>query len=144
MYDDILLPTDGSSGTVTALDHALAVADSTDATVHVLYVVDKRHAMAAADDTKAEIRQSLEEEASRAVDEAAVRLQDEGVSCETTILEGIPHKTICDFAEDEDVDIVVMGTHGKTGPEQIATLGSTTERVVKNADAPVLVVDLSE
>jgi nucleotide-binding universal stress UspA family protein len=39
--------------------------------------------------------------------------------------------------------MIVMGTHGKTGPERIASLGSTTERVVKNSEMPVLVVNLS-
>lgn len=144
MYDDILLPTDGSSGTIKALEHALAIGTPNDATVHVLYVIDKRHAMAAPEETKDEIRQSQEVEANRAVDEAQVRIEDEGLACETAILEGIPHKTICEFATDEGIDLIVMGTHGKTGPEQIATLGSTTERVVKNCDVPVLVVDLSD
>lgn len=142
MYDRILLPTDGSSGTTEALDHAVTIAKDQDATVHVLYVLDKRHYMAASDDSTDEIRRSLEEEAERAIDDAQVRLEEEGVDCVTSQLEGVPHKTITDYAADEGMDLIVMGTHGKTGPERIATLGSTTERVVKNADEPVLVVEI--
>jgi len=142
MYETILLPTDGSSGTTEALEHALTIADDQDATVHVLYVLDKRHYMAASDDSKDEIRRSLEEEAERAIDDAEVRLEEEGIDCETSSIEGIPHKAITDYAADEGMDLVVMGTHGKTGPERLASLGSTTERVVKNSEKPVLVVEI--
>lgn len=142
MYERILLPTDGSSATVQALDHALSIAIPHEAAIHVLYVQDKRHYMAASDESKAEIIQSLELEADRAIDDARVRIEDEGVECTTAIREGIPHKTIVDYAASADIDLVVMGTHGKTGREQIATLGSTTERVVKTGEVPVLVVEL--
>lgn len=142
MYDDILLPTDGSGATTEALEHALSIAADKDATVHVLYVLDKRHFMAADEATTAEVRRSLEEEATHALDDAQVRIEDEGVNCETVSTEGIPHRTIVDYAEDEGMDLIVMGTHGKTGPERLEQLGSTTERVVKNADQPVLVVEI--
>lgn len=144
MYDDILLPTDGSSSTSEALDHAVSIAADKDATVHVLYVLDKRHFMAADDATTEEVRRSLEEEAERAIGDAEVRLRDEGVDCSTETREGIPHRTIVEYAEQEGMDMIVMGTHGKTGPERLGQLGSTTERVVKNADLPVLVVEIGE
>lgn len=142
MYDDILLPTDGSSATVQALEHALTIGADNDARIHVLYVLDKRHYLAAAEDTKEEIRRSLDEEADRALDDARIRIEEEGIECATSRREGVPHKTVVDYAETEDIDLVVMGTHGKTGKERVASLGSTTERVVKNSDRPVLVVEL--
>lgn len=142
MYDRILLPTDGSSNTTEALEHAVSIAADNDATVHVLYVVDRRHLMAASDETTDEIRQSLEEEAERALDDARVRLEEENIDYESVREEGIPHKTITAYADEQAADLVVMGTHGKTGRERVATLGSTTERVVKNADQPVMVVEI--
>ena len=142
MYDDILLPTDGSSGTVEALEHAITVASDQDARIHVIYVVDKRLYTAASDENKDEIRQSLEEEADIALDDARVRIEDEGIEVQTVREEGIPYTTITDYADSEDIDLVVMGTHGETGPERMVTLGSTTERVLKNASMPVLVVDI--
>jgi len=144
MYDRILLPTDGSSNTTEALEHACAIAADNDATVHVLYVVDRRHLMAASDGTTDEIRQSLEEESERALEDARVRLEEEDIDVEAVQKEGIPHKTITSYADEESVDMVVMGTHGKTGRERVATLGSTTERVVKNAEQPVLVVEIGD
>ncbi len=142
MYDEILLPTDGSTGTVDAMEHALTVAGDQDARIHVLYVLDKRLFTAADAENKDEIRQSLEEEAEVALDDARVRIEDEGIECTTTSIEGIPHREILGYADEAGLDLIVMGTHGKTGPERVANLGSTTERVVQNADLPVLVVDI--
>jgi nucleotide-binding universal stress UspA family protein len=143
MYTDLLLPTDGSPETAEVLDHALAIAGAHDATVHVLYVVDRRHHMAATEETKAEIRESLEEEAERATAEARSRIEAEGLTAVTVEREGVPHREIVAYA-DEHADIVVMGTHGKTGREQLVSLGSTTERVVERSDRPVLVVDIGD
>lgn len=142
MYDEILLPTDGSSGTTDALDHAVSVAADRDARVHALYVVDRRLYTAATGDSKAEVRRSLEEEAERALDDARLRIEDEGLACRTERREGIPHTAIADYVAAEEIDLVVMGTHGEAGRERVAALGSTTERVLKSADVPVLVVDI--
>jgi nucleotide-binding universal stress UspA family protein len=142
MYDGILLPTDGSSGTVEALEHALAIAAGRGATVHVLYVVESRLYRAADDDTKDDVRATLEEEGNRALEDARVRVEDAGLECVTERREGVPQKAIVEYATGAGIDLIVMGTHGKTGPERMASLGSTTERVVKNADQPVLVVDI--
>jgi len=141
MYTDLLLPTDGSPGTTDALVHALAIAEGHDATVHVLYVVDRRHQMAAPEETKTEIRSSLAAEGERALDGARRHIEDAGLAAETATREGIPHREIVAHAG-EHADIIVMGTHGKTGREQLASLGSTTERVVERSDQPVLVVDI--
>lgn len=142
MYDNILLPTDGISGTVDALDHAITVASDQDARIHVIYVLDKRLYTAASEDSKDEIRQSLEEEAEVALDDARVRIEDEGIECVTASEDGIPYTTITDYADSEDIDLVVMGSRGQTGPDRRVNLGSTTERVLKNASVPVLVVDI--
>lgn len=143
MYTDLLVPTDGSPGTAEVLDHALAIAGAHDATVHVLYVVDRRHYMAAPEETKAEIRASLTSEGEQALDDARSRVKAEGLDTVTAEQGGVPHREIVAYA-DEHADIVVMGTHGKTGRKQLASLGSTTERVVERSDQPVLVVDIGE
>lgn len=144
MYDRILVPTDGSKGTTRSLEHAAAIARDNDATVHVLYVVDQRLYRAASRDTKDEVIASLEEEGDHALDDAVTRLEENGADVATVRREGIPYKSILSYTEAEDIDLVVMGTHGRTGRDRIATLGSVTERVVKNADVPVLVVDIAE
>lgn len=144
MYDSILLPTDGSSGTTETLDHALPIARDNEAVVHVLYVVDQRRYRAAESDTKDEVRKSLEIEGDRALDDARTRLEENGLTVETSRREGIPHREIVDYTATEGIDLVAIGTHGRTGRDRVANLGSVTERVVKQVDTPVLVVDIGE
>lgn len=142
MYDRILVPTDGSSGTAESVDHAAAIARDNDAEVHVLYAVDQRQYRAAARDTKDEVIASLREEGQLAVDDATTWLADEGVDTVSEIREGIPYKTILEYADEAGIDLIVIGTHGRTGRDRRVALGSVTERVVKNANVPVLVVEI--
>ena len=144
MYDHILVPTDGSDGTTESIDHASAIARDNDATVHVLYVIDERLYRAASKDTKDEVIKSLEEEGDHAIDAAVARIEEHGVETVTHRQRGIPYKSILRYAGEEPVDLIVMGTHGRTGRDRVATLGSVTERVVKQAAVPVLVVDIDQ
>jgi nucleotide-binding universal stress UspA family protein len=144
MYDRILVPTDGSSGTAKTLDHACAIASDNDATVHALYVVDRRLFLAAEDDTKDDVRASLEDEGDAALDDARAAAEEAGVEVVTERRDGIPHRAIVDYAAEIDADLVAMGTHGRTGRDRLAALGSVTERVVETADRPVLVVNIDD
>jgi nucleotide-binding universal stress UspA family protein len=138
MYDDILFATDGSDAATTALDHAITAADAHGATLHVLSVADERLALAA-DDTEA-TRDALRERAQAAVDDAADTASGSGVHVETAVVDGVPFREILGYAESEDVGLVVVGTHGREGREKRVNMGSTAERVVNQADRPVLVV----
>lgn len=140
MYDDILVPTDGSDTVSETLAHALPIATDNDATVHGLYVVDTRITTAATDDTRTDLEESLESDGTAAI-EAIERAADEREIDVTTALErGIPSKTILEYADERDIDLIVIGTHGKSPREKIVSLGSVSERVVDNASIPVLVV----
>jgi nucleotide-binding universal stress UspA family protein len=140
MYDSVLVATDGSSGTTETLEHAVTIARDNDAVLHGLYVVDRRLFLAAEKDTQEEVRDSLVEEGEVALDDIVVRGEEAGLDIETTMEDGIPHKTITDYADSKGVDLVVMGTHGRTGRDRVANLGSVTERVVESSPVPVLVV----
>lgn len=141
-YDTVLLTTDGSKGSHETIDHAVSLARDNDATLHVLYVVDKRRYLAADKDTQDGVIQSLEEEGEHALDDAAVTAEEAGLDVVTEMRDGIPHKTILKYADEVDADVVTMGTHGRTGRDRVANLGSVTERVVKSADVPVFVVHI--
>ena len=142
MYDNVLVATDGSSGTTETLAHAVSIARDNDAVLHGLYVVDRRLVLAAEKDTQDDVRQSLEEEGEVALDDIAVGGEEAGLEVETRMEEGIPHKAIVDYAESAAIDLIVMGTHGRTGRDRVANLGSVTERVVENSPVPVLVVHI--
>jgi nucleotide-binding universal stress UspA family protein len=62
---------------------------------------------------------------------------------EGVVSSGTPHRAILDYVDEEDVDLVVMGTHGRTGLDRYL-LGSVTEKVVRLSDAPVITVRLSD
>jgi nucleotide-binding universal stress UspA family protein len=141
-YDDILVPTDGSKGSAQTLEHAVSIGRAHDATIHALYVIDQRRYLAASKDTQDELVQSLEEEGEVALDDAAVAADEAGLEVETEMRQGIPHKEILNAIEADGLDLVVMGTHGRTGRDRVANLGSVAERVVGNIDVPVMVVNI--
>ena len=143
MYDSILLPTDGSERAAAALDHAIGAVEAYDASLHVISVVDRRVVLAADAGDKSEVRTELADEAAEAVDGLAAQAEESGVSVTTATPEGVPYREILSYAESSDIDLLALGTHGRTGREKRLNLGSTTERVVKAADRPVLVVDIS-
>ena len=143
MYDSILLPTDGSERAAAALEHALGAVDAYGADLHVVSVVDQRVVLAADAAEKPDVEADLAEEAAEAVEKLAAEAEAAGVSVTTATPNGVPHREILSYADASDIDLVVMGTHGRTGREKRLNLGSTTERVVKAADRPVLVVDIS-
>lgn len=142
MYEKVLIATDGSPGTTETLEHAVAIARDNQAVLHGLYVVDRRLFLAAEKDTQDDVRQSLVEEGEVALDDISVRGEEAGLTVETEMIDGIPHKTITDYAEESAIDLVVMGTHGRTGRDRVANLGSVTERVVESSPVPVLVVHI--
>jgi nucleotide-binding universal stress UspA family protein len=143
MYDAILVPTDGSEGVDRTLEHALEMARNHDATIHALYVVDRRFELAAEEDRDDTIER-LSDRGERAVAAVAERAADAGVDVVTNVREGIPYKAIIEYAADAGVDVIAMGTHGRTGRDRLAHLGSVTERVVQNATVPVFVVNIGD
>lgn len=138
MYERILVPTDGSAATESAIDHAVGLARQYHATLHAVYVVDvgAYSSLEAGADVVAD---ELRSEGEAAVEAIAARAADVGVDVETAIETGIVHRAIVDYVADNDIDLVVMGTHGRTGVGRFL-LGSVAENVVRTAEAPVLTV----
>jgi nucleotide-binding universal stress UspA family protein len=142
MYDDILVPTDGSAGMTGVIDHAVSLAREHDATLHGLYVVDT----ASLTDMPLEatmdgVTQSLHQEGEMALEEFERRSGD--VPVDTGVVEGSPARDIVQAATDRGCDLVVMGTHGRSGVDRLL-LGSVAERVVRSSPVPVLTVRVSE
>ena len=139
-YTDVLVPTDGSEAAETAVDHAIAVAADNDATVHTVYVVDIRVTMAAEDGIRDELAEDLREEGDAAVERIADRAAEAGIPTEHHVLRGTPWKKILEYTEDAGIDLIVIGTAGKSPREKRMRLGSVSERVVDDATVPVLVI----
>ncbi len=82
---------------------------------------------------------SMEEQAATYLGKAAKTLEDEGVKVRKEVLCGNPAKEIIAFANSEDCDLVVMSTHGRSGPGKWVR-GSVADRVFKGVRAPVMMV----
>jgi nucleotide-binding universal stress UspA family protein len=135
VFEEILFPTDGSDGAAFAFEHVLDLAARHDATVHVLNVADTTQnglLKIRGDDVDA-----LEAEGDRIVREAAEQADEQGVDTVTDVVRGEPYREIVDYAEQHGLELIVMPTHGRRGLERFL-LGSTSERVVRRADVPVL------
>jgi nucleotide-binding universal stress UspA family protein len=136
MYDDVLVGVDGSDRAAAAFDRALDVATDHGARLHALYVADTTHDSVTV--VSGELVDTLETEGKRALDELIDR-----AATATPIVEGVvqgnPVEAIVAYADDEEIDLVVLGESGKSGVER-ALLGSTTEGVVRTARTPTLTV----
>ena len=138
MYENILLPTDGSDAMASVLEHAASLASVHDATLHALYVVNT----ASLNDLPMEsswqqLSHALEQEGTRALED--VEQVGEDVELVTEMREGSPGKEIVQYAKENDCDVIVMGTQGRSGLDRLL-LGSVAERVVRSSEVPVLTV----
>jgi nucleotide-binding universal stress UspA family protein len=136
-FDRILVPTDGSKPAEEAVNHAMEFARRYKAILHALYVVDRGAYASRPGFTWDELRDALEAGGRTVLEDVESRASESGVAAVTELRRGAPHRSIAEYADEHDVDLIAMGTHGRTG---IAgrIIGSVTERVLQAAPAPVL------
>jgi nucleotide-binding universal stress UspA family protein len=137
----ILVPIDGSPQADKALEHALEEFESDDITV--LNVIDPIEAGYTAQATVPGYSEEWFEQSKDAADalfEDAQAIADEhGIDLDTATEVGRPSPTIVDYAENQDFDHIVMGSHGRSGVTRIL-LGSVAENVVRRSPMPVTIV----
>jgi nucleotide-binding universal stress UspA family protein len=137
MYENILLPFDGSEDAAEVLHHAAEIAHWADATIRVLYVADTaRESVTVVEGGTVDV---LERKGQDIVEEAARTLETLGVSHRTDAVQGNPAPTIAEYAAEYDHDLVVMPTHGREGLSRYL-VGSVSEKVVRLSSVPVLSV----
>ncbi|MFB1063018.1 universal stress protein [Natrinema sp. H-ect4] len=151
MYERILVPTDGSNVAEAAVDQAIDIATKYDAEVHSLFVADTDAiAYGLGTEQVDRIRQGqfqgmteLREDAEAATGYVTDAAEAAGLTGHERHAGGQPHRMIADYAEDNDIDLIVIGSHGRSGVRR-ALLGSVTERVLRSTTVPVLVVDYDD
>ncbi|MFC6785557.1 universal stress protein [Halobaculum halobium] len=144
MYDRILVPTDGSDGVERAVRHAVDLAVQHGATVHALYVVNSAsYAGMPMESSWEGIDEMLRGDAESAVSLVEALGDDYDVPVETSVIDGSPSPEIVRYAEDNDCDLIVMGTHGRGGIDRLL-LGSVAEKVVRSSTVPVLTVRVAD
>ncbi|EHK01907.1 universal stress protein uspa-like protein [Candidatus Haloredivivus sp. G17] len=72
-------------------------------------------------------------------------MDQKGLASVTDVMEGIPHREINTYTEEnvKKVDLIIMGTHGRTGLDRVL-VGSNTEKIVRTSEVPVMTVGRSE
>jgi nucleotide-binding universal stress UspA family protein len=138
----VLVPTDFSEPSAVALRYGLAFAEAFKARLHVLHAVEDPYSYPWA----AEAYVNPQEILDRLLAEANTRLaalvtddQKKAHQIECVVRVGRPFVTVLDYAAEKEIDLIVMGTHGR-GALAHMLLGSVAEQVVRRAPCPVLTV----
>ncbi|MFC4360292.1 universal stress protein [Halobium salinum] len=143
MYDHILLSTDGTNASEEAESHAIELAATHDAVLHVLYVVDEDLVTSYSGDEYVDEAEGLEhglEELGRAtIDDVRTRAGEQGVEVVEALQHGQPTERIITYADENNIDLLVLGTKRRPA-EYRALLGSVTERVLRLTDRPATVI----
>jgi nucleotide-binding universal stress UspA family protein len=142
MFKHILVALDGSEGSRKALDIAVQLAKDQGARCTMCTVVDIVSAASsmtfATGDIVNEWIATLNQDARQIESEAIAKYADSGVTIDTHVLEGYPSSALLDVAKKTSADLIVMGSHGRTGLKRM-WLGSVAESVVREATIPVLI-----
>ncbi|MCW9077557.1 MAG: universal stress protein [Gammaproteobacteria bacterium] len=139
--DKVLFPTDFSTAADQAFESATFLADTHNAELILLHVVDQvsgfdQYEILAL--TPIEIAEKLEKHAHQKMQALVDRVKGR-VTATETVREGSTWEVICDTAKEENADIIVMASQGRTGLSH-ALIGSVAEKVARHASCPVLIV----
>ena len=139
----VLFPTDLSDAAAEAQLYACALAEQFDAELHVLSVMQDVSLMSPDPNMPWVIPASSLDEVRQSLEAALVKIPDPkwaiGRSIQRVIRIGAPYVEIIKYAQEQDVDVIVVGTHGRSGLTHLL-LGSTAEKVVRKSPCPVLTV----
>lgn len=141
MYKNILVPLDGSELGEAALPQAMDIARCVGATLILMRVPDHPMMEYYIDQpvVLADLRSRDAERARDYLDGVAARLKAEGIDVLTRVMDGAVADAILDVAATDDVDLIAMATHGRSGFGRFL-LGSVADRVTRHAAVPVILV----
>lgn len=145
----ILVPTDFTAHSRAAADAAAVLARTFRGSLQLLHVVplsDYIGYIGDAEDPRfntGELQDAVREQVAIEGRKELARLADEGVPVEFNTIEGPPAAEICEFAVRNWMELIVIGTHGRTGVKRLL-IGSVAENVVRHAKIPVLTIHLSD
>ncbi|MBN2398244.1 MAG: universal stress protein [Deltaproteobacteria bacterium] len=142
MFEKILYPTDFSNEAHKALDFVISLKDAGAKEVVILHVIEKANFDAIARyATKdiGEIEKNLKARAMAEIQPIEERLKKKGFKVKVVIAKAVPYMGILDVEKKEKVSAIVIGSHGMSNIAEIF-LGSVSEKIVRRAKTPVLVV----
>jgi nucleotide-binding universal stress UspA family protein len=142
MFKKILYPTDFSDVSKKAIDYIKQLKEGGSETVIVLHVIDQRGMRAIeryASANSVEIEQRIMDDAKQELKIIEDELKKSGIKVKTMIQRGVPLLEILKAEKEEDISVIVIGSHGKTNLEEIF-LGSVSEKVARKCKSPVLII----
>jgi nucleotide-binding universal stress UspA family protein len=144
LYKKILIATDGSEYIKKVVTHAIELAKLSGAGLHAVYVMDiiidyGPKSYLSTDISTEGLENFLRNEGEEATKYIEEQAGEEGLSVEKWILKGHPAEEILKFADEQSVDMIVMGTLGRSGIEKFV-LGSVADKVIRNSRIPVVTV----
>ena len=140
MYKKIVLAVDGSEISKNAAKHAVALAKSTGGELIAIHIVPPIDVTDIESFKPEMLLNGLRKEGENILSEVKSLASQAGVKIQTHVEDGIPYERICEVAEEQDADLIIMGSHGRTGLGKVF-IGSVAERVIsKTKCRPVLVV----
>jgi nucleotide-binding universal stress UspA family protein len=137
----ILIATDGSKAAEKAVDFGVQIAGLSGAKVYAVYVIDTTpyYSIPLDEVWSKEVYEQLETMGNEITSDVEKAAKAAGLEAESLVLKGDPAERIIKFAEEQSVDMIVVGSHGIGGFERLV-IGSVSEKVVRHAKVPVLVV----
>jgi universal stress protein A len=140
----ILVAVDFSTGSDEALTQAITLAKQVHADLELVYVLEAGvdvflAGFTAFDSDQVDLHAHIERELAN----RAARAREQGIACRTLVLEGNPSVEVTRRAREIEPELVVVGTHGRTGLSHVL-LGSVAERIVQRSICPVLTVPYSK
>lgn len=143
MFKHILIPTDGSANSTTAISASIAFARETGARVTGLYVLPEFHAFTAQTemliDTGEQFKKDCLARAQQYLAAIEVAAKEAGVPCSTlNVTNDHPYEEIIKVAQDKQCDLIAMASHGRKGVKGLL-MGSETQKVLTHSQIPVLV-----
>jgi len=138
----VLFPADFSEGSLYAFPYAIDMVKTHNAELHLVHVIydviiaTGLHVPHASLDT---LNRELDENAAKQLASFGLDRRKGIGEVKTAVLRGVPYEELLKYANAQGIDLIVIGTHGRKGLDRVF-FGSTAERVVRNAECPVLTV----
>jgi nucleotide-binding universal stress UspA family protein len=141
----ILFPTDFSNGARAAMDHAISLAKDYQAKLILLYVIQDisiAEWYIPSSISAGELVEDMQKSAWQEMDKWIAEVSKQVKDVEKMVVRGVPFVEIIQTAKKRNADLIVIGTHGRTGIDHML-FGSTAEKVVRKAACPVLTVRIA-
>jgi len=142
----ILFPTDFSEGAAHALSYAVDLAKHYNARLyilHVIYDIKRAAGLNIPHISSDELYAGLNDLATKELEKSCIEETRELSDVKKVVVQGIPYEEIIGFVKKEKIDMVVIGTYGRSGLDRFI-FGSTAERVVRRAPCAVVTVRVPE